>query len=280
MRLRWSALLVAASLVIVTPVLAQTAAENERALALGHEGLGFYNKGSWADAQQRFAEADRLAHSPVFILYLARSARNAGDLAAAKEAYDRLAREVVPAGAPAPWVGAVESGKQEGAELDKRLAAAPPPAASTAAPALSVPVPTATVSVPVTGPRALPTAMPPEETAGERLRPYTPALAVLGVGVVGLGAGAGLFVHAKSMADDVLSRCDQSTNVCLASDAPKKQSAVDMASGAAVAAAIGAAAMATGLILVVVLDPGKKPASRGALKIEPGLGALRISGSF
>src|SRR5262249_26490588 len=94
--------LLAPSLAIAMPALAQTA-DSDRALALGHEGLDLYNKGDWQSCQARFIEADRLAHSPVFVLYLARCARNAGDLRVAMTAYDRLVVEVVPAGSPAPW---------------------------------------------------------------------------------------------------------------------------------------------------------------------------------
>jgi len=283
-RRSWSALLVAASLALVAPTFAQTAAENDRALALGHEGLDLYNKGNWAEARVKFAEADRLAHSPVFVLYLARSARNAGDLVTARVAYDRLAAEVVPAGAPAPWTSAVESGKQELIELQKRLAEAAPPALASATPSpsttASVPVATTTATLGNSRPIAGVARPLPEETAADRLRPVAPGLAIIGVGVIGLGVGTGMFVHAKSTADAILKRCDTTTNVCAAEDLPAKRAAVDFANGATIAAAIGGAAIATGLVLVYVLVPKQKTPGTTALKLHAGPGTVGVSGSF
>ncbi len=286
--MRWLriGLLVVGLFAVVPPVLAQTKDENKKALTLGHDGLAAYNKGDWAEARAKFAEADRLAHSPVFVLYLARSARNAGDLTAAKEAYDRLVMEVVPPGAPAPWAAAVASAKLERAELEKKLAelaaaaptstasaaptvvptttavptaaavpttAAAPGLSGTAAPTSTAPFPTATTASPSN------TAVPPGGPAQGEPGSIVPGVSVVALGAVGLGVGIGLFVHAKSMADGVLERCAGKA-LCPAEDQAVRDSAIGVADGATAALAVGGALLATGAVLLVI-RPGGKPAS-------------------
>src|SRR5690349_20782210 len=109
-------------LALSAPALAETASDPEKARTLGHEGIDLYNKGSWSEAQHKFEEAEKLAHSPVFLLYLARSARNAGDFATAKAAYEKAAAEALPKEAPAPWAAAVKDATVELEALKKRIA--------------------------------------------------------------------------------------------------------------------------------------------------------------
>jgi hypothetical protein len=298
--------LLVASLAAMTPAFAQpapapSAADNDRARALGHEGLELYNKGNWAEARVKFAEAERLVHSPVFVLYLARSARSSGDLAAAKEAYERLAKEVLPSGSPAPWVSAVESGQNELKELGKRLA--PPGATASAAPsgesAPTTPLPTAalqtaTLPTATAGPTAAPavtsaaissaakaaSAGPPGPAPdGREPGPLAPGLAALGLGAVGIGVGIGTFVHAKSLADDVNQKCISDSN-CSDSDLVNKQPAIDFANGATAAFIAGGVAIAAGVVLLIARPGGKPAAAKSALRVEAGPASIRVSGSF
>ena len=305
--MRWFriGLLVAGLLAVVPPVLAQTKDENQKALALGHDGLAAYNKGDWAEARAKFAEADRLAHSPVFVLYLARSARNAGDLSAAKEAYDRVVIEVVAPGAPAPWAAAVTSAKQERAELEKKLAelaAAAPTSTASATPTVvptTTAVPAATAAPTTTAPGLSGTAGPsttaaPSATSATaptssaapgapapRGEPgsIVPGLSVASLGAAGLGVGIGLFVHAKSMADGVLERCAGKA-LCPAEDQAVRDSAIGAADGATAALAVGGALLATSVVLLVVRPGGKPAPAKAGLAVQAGWASIRVSGSF
>src|SRR5690349_2715550 len=69
----------------------------------GNEGVALYEAGRWDEALARFAEAEALYHSPVFVLYTARTLRNAGRLRDARDTYHRLVAEPIAADAPALW---------------------------------------------------------------------------------------------------------------------------------------------------------------------------------
>ena len=58
---------------------ARWAAERS-AVQLGHDGLALYEASRWSEAHERFQTAERLVHSPVFQLYMARCRRNMGRL--------------------------------------------------------------------------------------------------------------------------------------------------------------------------------------------------------
>ncbi len=301
-------------LLSTTPVLAQTASDGDRAIAAGHDALDLYNKGSWAAARTRFEDADRLMHSPVFLLYAARCARNAGDLAAAKALYERVARETLPASAPPPWANAVASAKEELAALVKRMAEASPTAtASSSAPvptaSSSAPVPTASSSAPVpttsstapvptasasgtTSAAPLPSLAPTSSAAPSisasagpgapepaQTGTLAPGLAALGVGLAGIGAGIGMFVHAKSIADGILERCGDSPK-CSKDDLPNRQSAYDFAGGSTGAFLGGGLLAATGVALLIWRPFGRSAHPGQGVTVQPGPGALRVTGSF
>lgn len=269
---------------------AQSDGDPGRALALGHEGMALYNKGSWTEARGKFEQAEALTHSPVFVLYLARSARNAGDLFAAKAAYGKLVTEVVPAGSPAPWSAAVESAKQELPELEKRIAEA---AASASASATAAPQPSATsaptsavvaTAAPTTSASASPSASAPQgpsasaSTSAEPARgSLVPGLAAVGIGAGGIAVGIGLFAHALSLASDIRGRCEGS--LCLTADAAKKDTAFSFADGATAAFAMGGAALAAGVVLLIVRPGGSAKAGAG-LYLRPGVASFHAGGSF
>ena len=293
MRLFRFGLFVAVWLAVAPPVLAQAGDATQRALVLGHAGLTAYNKGNWVEARSKFAEAEELAHSPVFVLYLARSARNAGDLAAAKVAYDKLAVEVVPVTAPAPWGAAVVSGRQEREELEKRLAelaaaaaaASAAPTATTTAPTATAP--TSTATAPTSAPRATGTTAPfgvPSGSAvgpgpGEQQGSIVPGVGAIALGAVALGVGTGMFVHAKSMADGVLERCIDRP-LCPAEDRAVKDSAIGLADGATAAFAVGGGLLAAGVVLLIVRPGSKSAPAKAGLAVQPGWASIRVSGTF
>lgn len=101
---------------------AQPAAEDSaRALTLGREALELYGKSDFTAAFDRFSAADRAAHSPVFVLYMARSRRGAGALLAARALFASIVAEPIPPGAPEPWQRAHDDAATELGALDARL---------------------------------------------------------------------------------------------------------------------------------------------------------------
>jgi hypothetical protein len=88
----------------------------QRALDLGYEGDTLFARGKWAEAFERFQEADAITHSPVFVLYMARCRKNEGKLLEAAEIYARVIAEKPATNAPKPFRAAVADA---GAELDE-----------------------------------------------------------------------------------------------------------------------------------------------------------------
>ena len=287
MRVSRFVILAVAALSVSTPALAQPAGDGEKAIALGHEALDLYNKGSWAEARTKFELAERLAHSPVFLLYTARCARNAGDLATAKTLYQRIAGETLPGDAPAPWGNAVKSAKEELADVEKRIAETAPTASA------SAPVPTASASVPVstasgsapvaTGSNTSSFAGPSPSASGAGSASETggsviPGVVTLGVGLAALGTGAGLFVHAKSIADGILSRCGDGP--CSADDVPHRDTAYDFARASTAMFVTGGIVGAAGVALILWRPFGRTAPAKQGVSVQPGLGSIRVTGSF
>lgn len=99
----------------------ERAPDTEAALAAGHTGLERYSQGEWQEALERFREADRLAHSPVFVLYAARCEQKLGRLLEARRDLRRIVGEQLPEDAPDAWRVAVADAKRELGELHGRI---------------------------------------------------------------------------------------------------------------------------------------------------------------
>lgn len=72
------------------------------ALEEGQRGLVFYSESRWQDAYESFSRAEASTHSPVFLLYMARSLTHLGRLLEAAALYRRVLEEDT-SGAPQPW---------------------------------------------------------------------------------------------------------------------------------------------------------------------------------
>lgn len=97
---------------------APTAPDYTRANELAAKGFDAFDRGRHAEALEHFEAAERAAHSPVFLLYMARCKRALGELDAARALYDRLLSEDLAADAPAPFRSAQDDAKAERDELD------------------------------------------------------------------------------------------------------------------------------------------------------------------
>lgn len=113
-----SALAVALALGPAVALAEPTPEETKRALELGIEAKALYDQGRWADALQKFSEADTVVHTPVFTLFIARTERRVGKLLSARTHFRALMAEEVAPDSPPPWLAAKESAKTELAQLE------------------------------------------------------------------------------------------------------------------------------------------------------------------
>lgn len=79
------------------------------AIELGHRALLLYERRDYRLALDLFGQADQLMHSPVFVLYQARSAAALGELVRALALFERCASEKLDETSPVAWSSAVQS---------------------------------------------------------------------------------------------------------------------------------------------------------------------------
>jgi hypothetical protein len=281
----------------------------KQALELGYEGDRLYAQGSWAEAYQRFADADALAHSPVFVLYMARCRKNAGRLLEARALYDRVMTEPVPTSAPQPFREAREDARAERGELDRRIVsvrvrvrgADGAPAALTidgkplGAGEGATPLdPGAHALVARSGGRVarrtvnlaegsgttlveldLAAGGAPAPVADHEPGSLTPAWVALGVGLVGLVAGSVTGGIAAVKAGDVKEGCQG--NHCRQQDAGDLDTAQTLATASTIAFAVGGVGLAAAGVLFVVRPGGGAPAAPSATPSQAWVG---VSGAF
>ncbi len=124
-KLRAVLLLLLALLLLGSRQLRANEADPKEAVRLGHEGLTLYEEGKWDEAFARFEQANQTAHSPVFVLYMARCRRVAGRLLEAARLLEELfkseASAEAPADAPVAWSNALRDGRAELNALHLRI---------------------------------------------------------------------------------------------------------------------------------------------------------------
>jgi hypothetical protein len=87
------------------------------AIALGEQALESWGQRRYTLAYELFQRAEQKAHSPVFVLYMARCKRELDQLSAAMAHYRAVVEEELPAEAPPPWHEARREAERELAEL-------------------------------------------------------------------------------------------------------------------------------------------------------------------
>jgi hypothetical protein len=284
------------------------ATDGDRAVELGRHGLAAFQAGKWLEAHAKFAEANALSASPVFVLYMARSLRNAGRLLEAR-VHMRSVRDMpVAPGAPESWhqahrdaraelealetsipsiVIALKSSSTGGAAITVddapqalgRRIALDPGAHSVVARAGAREV-TRTIVLRAGAHEEVTLELPDERAGagrhGDRDRtpravagPLFPGVLALGVGAAGLGVGAVTGAIALGRAGDAKDRCPND----LCRDADRKTNdadvaaANDLATVSTVAFAIGGAATAAGVVLLLTRPGGADRAAR--LELTP-----------
>jgi hypothetical protein len=116
-----ASLLCVALALATQPSRAQTDAQRSGARAAAAEGAQAFTDQHWAAAADLFTRAESVIHSPVHLLFLARSYEKLGSLVKAHEAYLRIMNEQIPASAPDPWRDAKSDAQKESQALEPRI---------------------------------------------------------------------------------------------------------------------------------------------------------------
>jgi hypothetical protein len=124
LRFFWKAWALAALVVIgsIAPAYAQTDQERASGRALAAQGLTAFKEGRFAEAVDMFTRAESLVHSPTHVIYIARALEKEGKLVKAREAYLKIKRENLPAGAPEAFTKAQQDAAVELEQLQPRIA--------------------------------------------------------------------------------------------------------------------------------------------------------------
>ena len=103
------------------PALAQSDEDRATARTWANQGAQAYDEGRYADCVDLFTRAEALVHAPPHLLYVARANAKLGKLVKAYEAYVRITREELPAGAPRAFADARAAAADEQKALDGRI---------------------------------------------------------------------------------------------------------------------------------------------------------------
>jgi Tetratricopeptide repeat len=304
--------------------------QERTALRLGHDGLKLFEAQRFNEAHAQFAAAERLAHSPVFLLYMARCRYKTGKLLEARALLARVSAEPVPEDAPEAWRRAVSDARAEHSSLLERVPKVRI-ALEGGSGAIAVRVDGKVVSAAdlersleldpgahwvsardadgheVTrtfdlkerqGEARIELAIaqsaaskPEAGVSGGVARverssgPWrTVGFVLLGVGALGLGAGATAGIVAKNKTDEIEKNCIDGH--CLVTDGDKQVDAKRWADASTIGFIAGGVVVAAGVVLVIV-DPGAGPRNAtgqasltegAALRL--GLGSIAVRGRF
>jgi hypothetical protein len=94
---------------------------NEAAVEQGHVALEAFHLRQWERAYREFQRAEALAHSPVFVLYMARAKRQLGQFLAADTLYEKAEAEPLSAATVDSWRLAQNDASLERAELAAQI---------------------------------------------------------------------------------------------------------------------------------------------------------------
>jgi hypothetical protein len=255
---------------------------------LGEEALDAHAHGRFAEAFERFETAEKIAHSPVLVLWMARSKRALGELLVARDLYRKVAAEELGPDASPKWTSAVDEAKHELPALERRiphlrvtLVDAPRDTA------LSVdgrprtpnedieidPGDHAVTAKPARGPAQTRSVHVVE---GEKPKTLTlhfggrgslaPGGVTLGLGLAALAAGAATGSAALALAAQVKDHCVG--NQCLRSDQSKADTADRLARASTGLLIGGGVVSAIGVTLLVARPGSSTPAA--ALELGPG----------
>jgi hypothetical protein len=313
--MRRLAIVALAAALLATPRAAHAEmTENTRAVGVGREAAALYEQGRYAEAYERFALADRMAHSVVFALYMARCERNLGKLLAARELFERTRSEEPPGWATPPMLEAKREAARELEALARRIPSIAVDVGGPRAglrvtvdgnqvePGAAVPVDPGEHTVEARGASGATSSRrerleegsgltrialvlapaPPSPAGGARPRPgsVVPGIVVLGFGAAGVAVGAITAVMAAGKAAAIKSHCVESGGAlhCLPTDAQANSTVETLGAAATIGFVGGGVALAGGGVLLWLRPWGRSAPVRAMLQATPNF--VGVSGSF
>lgn len=272
------------------------------AVRLGEEALTLHGQGHFREAYERFETADKIAHSPVFVLWMARSQRALGALTTAKRLYQKVVDEELPAEASTKWISARDDGRSELAALltkipRLRVAVANSPKAivdvdgrvvsrdtevdvdpgehRVTAAVSGAPIATQQLRVEEgSGVTVVHLAATKESTSSSK-GSLVPGGVALGVGLVGVVAGAITGGYALSLAGQVKDHCIG--NQCRRADQGKADDADTLARASTGCIIAGGVIGGVGIGLMIARPRFGSPAPSVSLELGPLRGSLSIA---
>jgi len=111
-----------ACLLAAVPAAAQTEEEIAGARSAATQGVKAYEAGDYTQALDLFQRAESLVHAPPHVLFIARAHEKLGHLVTARELYNKIIRESLPASAPQAFRDAQSAAEEEIKNVEPRLA--------------------------------------------------------------------------------------------------------------------------------------------------------------
>ncbi|HZO12098.1 MAG TPA: hypothetical protein VFB62_02535 [Polyangiaceae bacterium] len=281
-------LLALALVLLVSPLFAQKSASTDEALRRAYEADELFAASKWNEAYEKFASAEAIAHSPVFVVFMGHCRRNAGRLLEAEEIYQRVADETLADNAPTPFRDAQREAERELSAVRAKIpsivvSVSPPDAAitiddkpATAGKAVRLDPGSHVVEAVRRRKNVRKTVslregmqdfqveleFPADKSAPkEEEGSLAPGIALLVIGGAGLVLGAITGGIALGLSNEIKTGCID--DHCLVSDAEKLDTAKLLAVISTVGFAVGGAAAVTGTILVIVRPGGESSAMIG-----------------
>ncbi len=122
--IRWCrALAVSAALLATNRASAEPAppVDASTAIELGHQAIELFRERRFQEAFEQFERAEALMHSPVFVLYMAKSQVELGQWLSARELFAKVAGEAPAPEAPEVWRETVRNAGSELASLSAQI---------------------------------------------------------------------------------------------------------------------------------------------------------------
>jgi hypothetical protein len=221
-------------------------ARNEQAVTLGERGLAAFRAEQWEPAYGAFRAAESLVHSPVFVLYMARSRARQGNTAEALDLYVRVENEPLTADAPEAWRVAVAQAKSEASELRRVSEAAESPRLPT--------LPSQKATRPASAQRTT-----------RRFAPSPAAITAGAIGVAGLALGAAAGLMARHRLTELKERCGGTA--CDESEGEELDAVKDWGRLADVGFVVAAAGLGTGAVLIWLVPGPSVDSAPSALSV-------------
>jgi tetratricopeptide (TPR) repeat protein len=276
----------------LAPATASARPDYRAANAHGDEGFAAYEAGRWQEAFDAFERAEAAAHSPVFLLYMARSQSLLVRGAQARALYQRIVAESPEPQAPEAFVTAHQDAERELAAL--KVTGAEPAGGVEAVEAVETldAVQTEAADVPPTlltnPPDDGAASRQPANVSGDRAHEHGPAAdalaagpiwpAALTLGLAGVSAIAGGVLGGLALArdDDASTALTSCSDEATCDDAESQRSgALDFAH-ASTGLFVGASLAATaGVVLLLTREDGSAAV---AVQIRPS--GLSLRGRF